>query len=114
MYFRSKELMQLIENQAAYDDAQYFYALKKLLPNKDYSIFEFQGGSSLFLGSSPFSVTHGFGTDESQHNQELLNSIEDFYKINRFPSTLAVATCVDNNIWKILKDYHMVCTRNVY
>ena len=82
-------LAKMIEKEAADDDAAYAVAMKKLFPSERYSVFEFSGGSSLYLGKSPFSTTHGFGTDKKVHNESLLNEIEEFFARHGFPSSLS-------------------------
>lgn len=114
--FGNLELAKVIEREAAVDDAAYVTAMKRLFPQESYSVFEFPGGSSLFVGRSPFTTTHGFGTDKATHHEELLTKIESFYERFDFLSSLSLPSVADNEIWKLMarRGYQIVAFRNVY
>jgi len=84
--FGNLDLARIIEKESADDDAFYALAMKQLHPQQSFEVFEFPGGSSLFVGNSPFTNTHGFGTDKKSHTADLLNKIETFFPLERFPA----------------------------
>lgn len=114
--FGDLALARQIEEYAAIDDAAYIKAMKQLNPKGKFEFFEFSSGRSCYAGNSPFSNTHGFGTNSDEHNEKCLREIEQFFLTNSCPSIFSVASVSENSCLKLLYDngYSPVGFRNVY
>lgn len=110
------ELARLIERVSAEDDAAYVHAMKELNPSENWETFKFKDGEACYVGNSPFSNTHGFGTDVSSHSLSQLKEIESFFESKKCPPILSVAGVVEPNIFKMLfeQKYGTLGCRNVY
>lgn len=107
----------MIEEACAEDDAAaYLEAMQKFFPNESFEKFEFLGGKSAYLGNSPFTNTHGFGTLPNQHDESLLAEIESFFKKKNCSSILSVASVAPQEVLRLLynREYRITAFRNMY
>jgi GNAT superfamily N-acetyltransferase len=114
LIFGDAALAEVVEKASADDDAAYALAMRELSPHEGFEVHEFAGGSSSFVGRSPFTNTHGFGTNPKVHTEAVLKDIESFFAKHSIPSMLSVASTADAPIWRLLGDYRIIATRNVY
>ncbi len=114
--FGNIELAKIIEKASAEDDAAYVLAMKKLSNNDEWGYLEFPGGVACYVGNSPYTGVHGFGTSEEEHTEELLVKIEEFYKSKGCSVILSVPSVASYNVFKLLfdKGYGTLGCRNTY
>lgn len=114
--FGDLDLARIIERVSAEDDAAYVQSMMKMNPDENWGTLKFDDGESCYAGNSPYSNTHGFGTNSIKHDVTMLERIEEFFRLKNCPTILSVAGVVEHNLFKMLfdKSYRVLGCRNVY
>lgn len=106
-----------IENLVGSDNAKYVDVIKRICPQEEFGIFEFEGGVSCFAGmDSPFTNTFGFGLVDSDNIDRILQQIEEFYGRFSQVSKLSIADVCSERIQNLLseKNYQLTASTCVF